>query len=385
MPQVVILGSTGSIGRAALEVINNLGPDFGVLGLAARAGSDLLAEQVRRFSPGYVSVADEAARHDLMERLGGAGGTEVLVDGARRLATLDEADIVISALVGAVGLAPALDAVTAGKRLALANKEALVMAGDLVTEAARDHAAEILPVDSEHSAVFQALHCGWHREVDHVTLTASGGPFYRLTPEQQSGVTPEQALDHPTWQMGPKVTIDSATLMNKALEIIEAKWLFTLTPEQIRVMIHPESIVHSLVTFVDGSTIAQLGEPDMQTPIQYALTYPERLPGLARKLDLARAGTLSFEEPDLDRFPALQLGYEVASTGGTAGAVLNAANEVAVEAFRRGELSFTDIVKVSQRTLSHHDPLPCRDLESVLQADRWAREEARRCLTSVTS
>jgi len=386
MPNVVVLGSTGSIGRAALEVIDGLGGEFCLLAIAALGSVDLLADQVRRFRPRYVSVGDEAARRRLADLLrGGPAVDEILVDSPRQLATIPEADTILSALVGAVGVGPALDAVTRGKRLALANKEALVMAGHLIMDAARLHGAEVLPVDSEHSAIFQALHCGRPQEVDHVTLTASGGPFRLWTEEQLADITPEQALGHPTWHMGPKVTLDSATLMNKALEIIEARWLFDLRPEQIRVLIHPQSIVHSMVTFVDGSTIAQLGSPDMRTPIQYALTYPERRPGRGAPLDLAALGALDFETPDLERFPALGLGFQVAALGGTAGAVLNAANEVAVEAFRRKRLAFRDIVKVVQQTLAHHAPQDAPDLEAVWAADAWAREEAARCLTQPTS
>jgi 1-deoxy-D-xylulose-5-phosphate reductoisomerase len=380
MPAIVVLGSTGSIGRAALDVIEGLGDDFHVLAMAARNSVELLAEQVRRCRPRFVSVGDEAGRRHLAGLLGADSQTEILVDAARQLATLPEADIVLSALVGAVGLEPALAAVKAGKRLALANKEALVMAGHLVMDAARRSGAQVVPVDSEHSAVFQALQAGRREEVDHITLTASGGPFYRYEPEQLAGVTPEQALAHPTWRMGPKVTIDSATLMNKALEVIEACWLFGLRPEQIRVVIHPQSIVHSLVTFIDGSTIAQLGTPDMQTPIQYALTWPERRPGLSAKLDLAKTMTLQFEEPDPERFPALRLGFEVVRLGGTSGAVLNAANEVAVAAFRKRQLGFTDIVRVVEQTLTNHKLLPEADLQATLRADAWAREEAERCL-----
>ncbi|MBN2583094.1 MAG: 1-deoxy-D-xylulose-5-phosphate reductoisomerase [Planctomycetes bacterium] len=384
MPNVVILGSTGSIGRAALDVIEALGGDFRVLALAARDSVELLAEQVRRFNPPCVSVGDDQARRRLLPLIGDDSATEVLVDAARQLAGLPEADIVVSAMVGAVGLQPALEAVRTGKRLALANKEALVMAGHLVTQAAREHGAEILPVDSEHSAIFQALHAGRHEEIDHVVLTASGGPFYRLATHQLAAVTPEQALDHPTWQMGPKVTIDSATLMNKALEIIEARWLFDLRADQIEVVIHPQSIVHSVVTFVDGSSIAQLGVPDMQTPIQYALTYPERRCGLSTKLDLARAGSLTFERPDLERFPALRLGFQVAATGDTFGAVFNAANEVAVTAFREGRLRFDQIVHVVERTLDSHPGSSDPDLATVLEADAWARKVAQECLTFQT-
>jgi 1-deoxy-D-xylulose-5-phosphate reductoisomerase len=381
MPNVVILGSTGSIGRAALDVVEALGGGYRVVALAARDSVELLADQVRRFSPPYVSVNTDAARQRLLDLTGSLPGTDVLVGAATELARLPEADIVLLAMVGAVGLEPAVAAVTAGKRLALANKEALVMAGHLVTQAAAAHGAELLPVDSEHSAVFQALHAGRHEEIDHIVLTASGGPFYRLPADRLAGVTPEQALAHPTWQMGPKVTIDSATLMNKALEIIEARWLFDLRADQIEVMVHPQSIVHSVVAFVDGSSIAQLGVPDMQTPIQYALTYPSRQRGLSAMLDLAAAASLTFERPDMDRFPALRLGFHVAATGGTSGAVLNAANEVAVAAFREGRLRFDQIVNVVQQTLDRHTVTARPDLAAVLEADAWARKVAHECLT----
>jgi 1-deoxy-D-xylulose-5-phosphate reductoisomerase len=360
MPNIVVLGSTGSIGRAALEVAAGLGSEYRVVAIAARDSVDLLAEQAHRFHPRFVGVGDEATAQRLRQKLHHLVGTEVLAEANERLAALEEADVVLSAVVGAAGLGPALAAAEAGKRLALANKEALVMAGHLVMEAAR--------------------RAGRRAEVESVTLTASGGPFYRCSAEELSHVTAAQALEHPTWKMGPKVTIDSATLMNKALEVIEASWLFGLGAEQIRILIHPQSIVHSMVTFVDGSTIAQLGTPDMQTPIQYALTSPARRKGLAAALDLGALGRLTFEEPDLERFPALRLGFAVARMKGTSGAVLNAANEVAVAAFRSGRLAFSDIVNVVGRTLNRHTPLPEPDLPTVLAADHWAREEAERCL-----
>ena len=385
MPNIVVLGSTGSIGCAALDVIEALGGEYRLLAVAARNSVASLAEQVRRFRPRVVSVGSAEARDELARRVADVSPRpEIVVDGACELASLAEADIVLSSMVGAVGLKPALAAVEAGKRLALANKEALVVAGHLVTAAARRSGAEIIPVDSEHSAIFQAMLAGRRDEVDHVTITASGGPFYRRSRQELAAVTPEEALNHPTWDMGPKVTIDSATLMNKALEVIEARWLFDLGVGQIRVLIHPQSIVHSTVTFTDGSTLAQLGWPDMQTPIQYALTWPRRRPGRVAMLDLAQLGTLTFAAPDPERFPALALGFRVAEAGGTSGAVLNAANEVAVEAFRARRLPFVDIVKVSERILSMHTPSPAPALEEILAADAWAREEAERCLTSLT-
>ncbi len=380
MPNVVVLGSTGSIGKAALRVIDALGEPYRVLALAARNSVEELAQQIVHFRPQVASVGNQQALADLQSQLPTDCPTELIIDGASHLAALDEADVVLSALVGAVGLEPALVAARHGKRLALANKEALVMAGHLLMAEAESHGCTILPVDSEHSAVFQALQCGRRDEVARITLTASGGPFYRCSRQELAEVTPEQALAHPTWQMGPKVTIDSATLMNKALEVIEARWLFDLKADEIEVLIHPQSIIHSMVTFVDGSTIAQMGSPDMQTPIQYALTWPDRAAGLSDTMDLAALGQLTFARPDLDRFPSLRLGFEVAAAGATNGAVLNAANEVAVEAFRQRQLPFDKIVTVVEKTLSAHQPTPDADLATILEADRWAREEATKCL-----
>ncbi|MBE3069558.1 MAG: 1-deoxy-D-xylulose-5-phosphate reductoisomerase, partial [Planctomycetes bacterium] len=317
---------------------------------------------------------------------------EVLVgpDGLVALAARDDVDIVVSAIVGGAGLPAALAAARAGKRLALANKEALVMAGDLVMAAARDAGAEVIPVDSEHSAIFQAMASGRRAEVRRVVLTASGGPFYRRPDADQDTVTAEEALAHPTWSMGPKITIDSATLMNKSLEVIEAHHLFGLGADEIHVLVHPESTVHSLVEFVDGSVVAQLGPPDMRLPIQYALTYPERRPAPWPRLDLAALGRLHFEEPDVARFPALRLGFEVVRGGGVLGAVLAGADEVAVGAFLAGRLGFTDIVPLVERVLKAHRrggagaAAGRLGLDDVLSADAWAREEATRCLQSYT-
>jgi len=289
-----------------------------------------------------------------------------------------EVAIVVSAVVGSAGLHGTWAALAAGKTVALANKESLVMGGALVTRLARQHGAAILPVDSEHSAVFQALQAGRAHEVRKVILTASGGPFRTYSDEQLESVTVAEALEHPTWDMGRKITIDSATLMNKALEIIEARWLFDLRPDQIGVVIHPQSIVHSLVEFIDGSVIAQMSVPDMKLPIQYALCWPDRKKGLVQTLNWEQAMRLDFEPPDFERFAALRLGLEVARAGGTAGAVLNAANETAVEAFLGGELAFRDIVPLVQDVLEHHDFDPNPTLDQLLAADRWARQEALR-------
>jgi 1-deoxy-D-xylulose-5-phosphate reductoisomerase len=287
-------------------------------------------------------------------------------------------DVVVAAIVGSVGLRSTWAALQAGKRVALANKETLVMAGPLVTNLARQSGALLLPIDSEHSAVFQALRAGQRAEVRRIILTASGGPFRRWTTEQMQSATVEQALAHPTWNMGKKITIDSATMMNKALELIEARWLFDLQPEQIQIVVHPQAIVHSMVEFVDGSIIAQMGPPDMRLPIQYALSYPERWGCPSTKMDFTKPCGLEFEPPDFERFPALQLGYEVAAAGGTAGAVLNAANEAAVQAFLDGRIGFCQIVPACRKALEQHNYEPHPTLETLLQLDAWARQEVQR-------
>jgi 1-deoxy-D-xylulose-5-phosphate reductoisomerase len=324
-----------------------------------------------------VTDREAAAAHDF-SRL--PAEVELLVgpQAVTRVVAQPEVDVVLSAVVGRAGLEGTWAALEAGKTVALANKESLVVGGPLVTQLARKNQTRILPVDSEHSAVFQALQAGRREEVKRVVLTASGGPFRTYTKQQLAEVTVADALDHPTWSMGPKITIDSATLMNKALEIIEARWLFDLKPEQIGVVIHPQSIVHSLVEYVDGSIIAQLSPPDMKLPIQYALTWPERRPSVAEKLDWTQSMRLEFEPPDLERFGALRLGLEVARAGGTAGAVLNAANEAAVAAFLAGELGFHEIVPACQNVLESHSFDPNPTLAQLLELDRWARQEVSR-------
>lgn len=350
-----------------------------VLGLSAHANTRLLAQQARQFRPRWIVVTDPnaAARQDWSHL---PAGVELLsgAEAIPRVVADADVDIVVSAIVGSAGLEGTWAALEAGKTVALANKESLVMGGPLVTRLARKHHARILPIDSEHSAVFQALQAGRREELKRVVLTASGGPFRTWSIEQLARVTVQEALAHPTWDMGPKITIDSATLMNKALEIIEARWLFELEPDEIGVVIHPQSIVHSLVEFVDGSVIAQLGPPDMKLPIQYALTWPERRPGAAQRLDWGRAMRLDFEPPDLERFGALRLGLETARAGGTAGAVLNAANETAVAAFLAGELAFQEIVPACQSVLENHHFDPNPTLAQLLELDRWARQEASR-------
>ncbi len=371
---IAILGATGSIGQSALDVVRNV-DGLKVVGLSGHSRLGLLAEQVREFQPKFVVASDPKTAADF--RLPGLSKTRILTgpDALVQLASDPDVDIVLAAIVGSAGLASTWAAIEHGKTVALANKETLVMAGELMTQLAEKTGATILPVDSEHSAVFQCLASGCGGEVQRVILTASGGPFRDFEIAQMSCATVEQALSHPTWEMGPKISIDSATMMNKALEIIEARWLFNLRSNQIDVVIHPQSIVHSLVEFCDGSIIAQLSPPDMKLPIQYAFTYPERVVGANPRLDLAQALRLDFLPPDTARFPALSLGYEVARLGGTTGAVLNAANEAAVQAFLNREISFTDIAAACREILDQHNFEPHPKLEQLLAADQWARRE----------
>ncbi len=376
---VALLGSTGSIGRNTLEVIAASGGRFKAIGLTAHTRLELLEQQAREFQPAWIVAADaEAARRYSWSKLPAGVRLEHGRRAVEELVASSEVDIVVAAIVGSAGLRSTWAALAAGKQVALANKETLVMAGPLVMDLARQSGAQLLPVDSEHSAVFQALQAGRRADLKRIVLTASGGPFRLLTPEQMKHVTVRDALEHPTWDMGPKITVDSATMMNKALEIIEARWLFDLQPDQIQVVVHPQSIVHSLVEFCDGSVMAQLSPPDMRLPIQYALTYPQRWDGPTDRMDFAQAFTLQFEPPDLDRFPALRLGYEVAAAGGTAGAVLNAANEAAVAQFLGGQLPFGDIVPACRSVLEHHHYEAKPTLETLERLDVWAREEVMR-------
>ncbi len=375
---LAILGSTGSIGRSTLAVVAEHPGEFLVKGLAAGRNAELLAAQIRQFRPARVSMQDEEAAARLRELLPPGKNPEILAgpQGAAAVATMAGVDLVVSAMVGVAGLEPTLAAIHAGLPVALANKETLVAAGPLVMAAARERGVALIPVDSEHSALMQALQGQRREDVHKLWLTASGGPFRSWPASRLAQVTPAEALRHPNWDMGAKITVDSATMMNKALEVIEAAALFGLPVDRIGVYIHPQSIVHSLVEFVDGSVIAQLGVPDMRLPIAYALTYPRRLPLSASRLDLGRIGQLTFEEPDLDRFPSLRLGYEAAAAGGTMPAALNAANEVAVAAFLEGRLSFLGIPKVVAETMAAHAPQPIQDLKQVLGVNRWAREYA---------
>jgi 1-deoxy-D-xylulose-5-phosphate reductoisomerase len=380
---VAVLGSTGSIGRSTLEVIAASGGRLRAVALSAHRSTGVLLEQARAICPRKI-VATDAAAAARQDWSGLPSEVELLVgpEAVAQLVTDPEVDIVVSAIVGSAGLRGTWAALDAGKTVALANKESLVVGGPLVTELARRRNAKILPVDSEHCAVFQALQAGRREEVRRVVLTASGGPFRTFTSDQLAKVTVADALAHPTWAMGPKITVDSATLMNKALEIIEARWLFDLSADQIGVVIHPQSIVHSMVEYIDGSVVAQLSPPDMKLPIQYALTWPERREGVAAKLDWSRTMELRFEPPDFERFGALRLGLEVAATGGTAGAVLNGANEAAVAAFLDRRLSFREIVPACRSILQNHNFDPNPSLEQVLEADRWARQEVLRCYSS---
>ncbi len=382
--QIAILGSTGSIGKNALRVIDSLGPQYKIVALSAHSKVELLAEQARRYKPGYVAITNPDYAEQLREFLGDLD-IEILAgpEGLIKIAELQEMDVLLTAVVGAAGLHAVLAAGRKGKRLAIANKEPLVIAGELLRKEIEKNGGVILPVDSEHSAVFQAMQSGSKEEVNKIILTASGGPFRQANPEDFRNVTLEQALAHPVWDMGPKITIDSATMMNKAFEIIEARWLFDIPVEKIEVLIHPESIIHSIVEFVDGSMIAQLGEPDMCLPIQYALTYPERVAGIARALRLDQIGTLTFEKPNLQTFRALSLGYEVARTGGTAPVVFNAANEAAVEEFLAGRIKFVNIVEIIENCLNRHNVKPTVSLEEVLEVDAWARREVTELAYSV--
>jgi 1-deoxy-D-xylulose-5-phosphate reductoisomerase len=378
MKNVVLLGSTGSIGTSTLKVAEDLPDRMRLLGFAAGNNTELLLEQTRKHRPAAVSISDPAKAKELRDALG--TGTEVFSgpDGLIKLATLPGADVVLIAIVGTAGLQPALAAIRAGKDIAVASKEILVMAGEIVMREAREHGVRVLTVDSEHSAIFQCLDGKPADSVRRLWLTASGGPFRETPKEEFAGITVERALKHPSWVMGRKITIDSATLFNKGLEMIEARWLFDVEMGRVSVLVHPQSIIHSMVEFVDGSILAQLSTPDMCLPIQYALTYPDRAPSERVQTSLATVGRLTFEEPDLERFPALELARRAGETGGTLPAVLNAANEVAVEAFVNRRLTFLQIAETVRRTLERHRPVIHPTLEQILEADTWARGEAAR-------
>ncbi len=374
MRRLAILGSTGSIGTSTLDVVEAQPDHFQVMALAARANLDLLESQVRRHSPRLVTVATEAAARELRRRLGRTA-TEVGSGAAGLLQAASDAgaDLVVSAIVGGAGLLPTMGAIMAGKDVALANKESLVMAGDLVTAEARRRGVRILPVDSEHSAIFQCLGDGGASQVRRIVLTASGGPFRTRTRATFANITPDEALRHPNWSMGKKITIDSATLMNKGLEVIEAHWLFGLPMDQVDVIIHPQSIIHSLVEYVDGSVLAQLGVADMRIPIQYALTYPQRRVNRVPRLSLERLAGLTFEPVDREKFPCLDLAYEAARAGGSSPTVLNAANEVAVHRFLDRRIGFEEIPTLIRKALDAHPRRAVGSVEEVLEVDREVR------------
>ena len=375
MKNIAILGSTGSIGRSALQVVEQFPDRLQVVALAAGKNIDLLAEQIHRFRPRLAAVLDLQLAKDLAIRLQPGIKVEVVAgsQGYQQVASCAEAEMILSAMVGAAGLIPTLSAIRAGKDVALANKETLVMAGALVMGEVRRSQVELLPVDSEHNAIFQAMEGHRRKDLKRILLTASGGPFLNMPKEQLESVTPTQALAHPNWAMGPKITIDSATLMNKGLEVIEAKWLFGVPVEKIDVHIHPQSIVHSMVEYVDGSVIAQMGIPDMRIPIAYALAYPERLELDLPRLDFFTVQTLTFQEPDLTRFPCLKLAFAACKAGGTMPAVLNAANEVAVQAFLDTRIPFSGIPRLVSQAMEEHALDPAAELEAILGADAWAR------------
>jgi 1-deoxy-D-xylulose-5-phosphate reductoisomerase len=379
MKAISILGSTGSIGQNTLKVVKHLG-NIRVVAMAAGRNMPVFAEQIAKFRPELVSCDDEICAEALEKELHRRGADPPKIEfnskGLIAVATHPEAETVVSATVGAVGFVPTLRAIEAGKRIALANKETLVMAGELMTAAASKSGAEILPVDSEHNAIHQCLRGERKREVKRLILTASGGPFRQKTKEQIGLATRAEALNHPNWKMGEKITIDSATLMNKGLEVIEAKWIFGFDADQISVIVHPQSVVHSMVEMVDGSIIAQIGVTDMRHPIQYALTYPERQKNCLEPLDLKAMSDLTFEDPDVERFPCLSLAYRALAAGGTMPAVLNAANEVSVRAFLDEELRLYEIAAINAAVMDEHESGPADSLETVLAADAWARSRA---------
>ncbi len=377
MRGVVVLGATGSVGTQAAEVLAAYPDRFRVLGLSARRNGTALLALARRLKAPVVALVDEDAAEEA-SRAAKPGDPEVRAgeDGLLSLLSLPGVDAVLQATSGAAGLKASLIAVEKGLRLALANKESMVVAGPLLLAAARASGAEIVPVDSEHAAIHQCLRAGRKEEVRRLVLTASGGPFLRASADRLAHVTPAEALKHPTWDMGKRITVDSATLMNKALEVVEARWLFDVPPERIEVVVHPQSVVHSMVEFTDGSVVAQMGPPDMRTPIRYALSYPDRLPSPTPSFDVADYASLSFEAPDRARFPALSLGWRAARLGGTAGAALNAADEVAVERFLAGDLAFDRIAPLCESALSSHPFSAAPSLDALLSVDRWARTEA---------
>lgn len=384
MQSISILGSTGSIGCNTLKVVEHLEDEFRVVALGAGKNTEILAEQIERFKPELVAVENEECAEDLLRRISPFKFTipkiKIGEPGLIAVATHEAAATVVSATVGAVGFVPTLRALEAGKRVALANKETLVMAGELMTRAARENNAEILPVDSEHNALHQCLRGETNGEVRRLILTASGGPFRTKSKEEIENATRAEALNHPTWRMGDKITIDCATLMNKGLEVIEARWLFGFSADEIAVVVHPQSVVHSMIEMIDGSIIAQLGVTDMRHAIQYALTFPKRQPSCLPPLDFAKLAQLTFEEPDFEKFPCLALAYRALRTGGTMPATLNAANEIAVQAFLDDKIRLSDVSQIIESVMDEHEPKPADNLEIILKSDEQAREKTRRKL-----
>jgi 1-deoxy-D-xylulose-5-phosphate reductoisomerase len=379
MKKVVILGSTGSIGKNTLEVISGHPDQFKVIGLTAGKNITLLSEQIKKFKPDVVAVPEEKEFKKLKEAISGIKKMpEMLfgVEGISKVSSMSGADIVVSAIVGAAGLIPTLSAIIAGKTIALANKETLVMAGDLVVSHTKKSRAKILPVDSEHSAIFQCIEGYKKKDIKKIILTASGGPFVGKKKKDLEKITPEAALKHPNWKMGKKITIDSATLMNKGLEVIEAHYLFGIPVENIDVLIHPQSIIHSMVEFIDGCIIAQMSVPDMKGPIAYALSYPDRFNNVVDVINFEKIVRLTFQKPDHKTFPCLNLAYLAMRIGGTMPAVLNASNEIAVEAFLRGNIGFNEIPVIINKVMEHHSPFKAKDLEKIITVDHWAREKA---------
>ena len=376
-----ILGSTGSIGTSTLAVAEQFPERFKVVALAGGNNSELLEAQIRKFRPAVAAIAGRKAAEALRRKCSDLPVTILSgVEGMIEVAAAAEADITVSSIVGTAGLVPTLAAIRAGKDIALANKEVLVTAGELVMAECRSRNVRLFPVDSEHSAIFQCLHSGERRDVKRLILTASGGPFRNHTKQELAKVTLQQALKHPNWNMGRKITIDSATLMNKGLEVIEAHWLFGMAPGRITVLVHPQSIVHSLVEYQDGSVVAQLGMPDMKGPIAYALSYPDRLPDVSPGLDLASIATLTFQEPDRDLFPCLGYAYDAIEAGGSMPAVLSAANEVAVKYFLEEKIGFLDIPRVLKAAMDAHTPVSFTNVDEALRTDLWARHEAERII-----
>ena len=383
MKQLSILGSTGSIGCKALAIIEMFPEQFGVKALAAGTNIEVLADQIKRFSPELAVVVDESRALELKRILPSKTGVEIMYgeDGYRAAATHGSVDMIVSAIVGAAGLMPTLSAIEAGKDIALANKESIVMAGEIVTKRADEKGINILPIDSEHSAIFQCIVGQRKEDLDGILLTGSGGPFLNRPATEFASITPEDALAHPTWQMGKKISVDSATLMNKGLEVIEAKFLFKVSLNMIKIVIHPQSVIHSMVSFRDGAIIAQLGIPDMKGAIAYAISYPKRLSLRQPIPDFTNIDPLTFKNPDLNKFPCLTLAYNAGKAGGTMPAVLNASNEMAVQAFLDGRIPFVKIPEVISKIMEIHSIVTNPDLPDIIEADRWAREYAEKEIT----